>query len=80
MRPSAYPRVLRGACLLALAALGLMAWSLLDPRPVPVMVALSAGQALGAASLAAFAVVVAADLRRARPDRPDRPPGGGAGP
>ncbi len=70
MRPSTYPRVLRAACLLALAALGLMIWSLLDPRPVPVMVALSAGQALGTASLLAFAVIVIADLRRARLGRP----------
>jgi hypothetical protein len=47
-----------------------MIWSLLDPRPVPVMVALSAGQALGTASLVAFALIVAVDLRRARLGRP----------
>jgi hypothetical protein len=57
-------RVLRLACLLALAALGLMAWSLFDPRVFPVIVAMSLGQILGTASFAAFGWVVLSDLRR----------------
>lgn len=48
----------------ALAAIGLMTWSLLDPRPIPVVVAMSVGQALGTASLVAFLVVVSVDLRK----------------
>jgi hypothetical protein len=51
------------ACVLALVALALIVWSLLDPRPVPVIVAMSAGQVLGTISLGAFLVVVARDLR-----------------
>ena len=57
-------KVLTGACFCALAAIGLMTWSLLDPRPIPVVVAMSVGQALGTASLVAFLVVVSVDLRK----------------
>jgi hypothetical protein len=60
--------LLRAACLLALLALGLMMWSLFDPRPVPVIVAMSVGQVLGTVSLVTFLYVVVTDLRaRIRP-------------
>jgi hypothetical protein len=55
---------LRVACVLALGALGLMAWSLFDPRPVPVIAAMSIGQVLGTLSFASFLYVVVVDLRR----------------
>jgi hypothetical protein len=58
--------VLSGACVLALLALGLMIWSLFDPRPIPVIVAMSIGQVLGTLSLLAFVYVVAADWRSGR--------------
>jgi hypothetical protein len=64
-----YARVLRGACLLALAALGLMTWSLFDPRPIPVILAMSLGQLLGTLSLLAFVICVVADVRRRRVPR-----------
>jgi hypothetical protein len=51
------------ACALALVALGLIVWSLLDPRPIPVIVAMSVGQVIGTLSFAAFVVVVVGDLR-----------------
>jgi hypothetical protein len=51
------------ACALALFALGLIVWSLLDPRPIPVIVAMSVGQVIGTVSFAAFLVVVIGDLR-----------------
>jgi hypothetical protein len=51
------------ACALALVALGLVVWSLLDPRPIPVIVAMSVGQVLGTLSFAAFLVVVVGDVR-----------------
>ena len=53
---------------MALVSLALMAWSMLDPRPLPVLVAMSAGQGLGTLSLLMFFAVVVADLRRARLD------------
>ena len=58
--------LLRGACVLALGALGLMVWSLFDPRPVPVIAAMSIGQVLGTLSFASFLYVLVADLRAQR--------------
>jgi hypothetical protein len=59
-------RVLKGASVLALAALALMSWSLFDPRPIPVVLAMSLGQLLGTLSLGAFVVVIVADIRAGR--------------
>jgi len=58
-------QVVRLAAVIALAALSLMVWSLLDPRPVPIMVAMSVGQGLGTLSLGLYAVVVIVEARRA---------------
>jgi hypothetical protein len=63
-------RVVRAACILTIAALGLIVWSVLDPRPLPVILAMSAAQGIGTLSFVAFLVVVLADLRRS--DRPRR--------
>jgi hypothetical protein len=63
MRMPSPSRLMTSACLLALVALSLVVWSLLDPRPIPVIVAMSVGQALGTVSFAAFLLVVAGDLR-----------------
>jgi hypothetical protein len=60
------PRLLQAACASALAALALFVWSLLDPRPIPVILAMSLGQVLGTLSFAAFLLVVAYDLRGGR--------------
>ncbi len=54
------------ACVSALAALVLMTWQVFDPTVWPVIVAMSLGQVLGTASLAAFGYVVFADYRRRR--------------
>jgi hypothetical protein len=59
-------RLLRAACVLALGALGLMVWSLFDPRPAPVIAAMSIGQVLGTLSFACFLYVMVADVRRLR--------------
>jgi len=64
-----YHRTLSVACVAALVALALMVWSLIQPTPMPVLVAMSAGQVLGTLSLLAFLGVVAADLRRAHLER-----------
>jgi peptidoglycan/LPS O-acetylase OafA/YrhL len=57
---------IRSSCVLALAALGLIVWSLVDPRPIPVVLAMSVAQALGTLSFAAFLLVVVRDLRAAQ--------------
>ena len=64
MKPASRSAILRAACVLALGALGLMVWSLFDPRPVPVIAAMSIGQVLGTLSFASFLSVIVADLRR----------------
>jgi hypothetical protein len=65
MRLPSRENAVRIACVLALVALALMMWSLVDPRPVPVILAMSVGQVLGTVSFVTFLVVVARDLRRA---------------
>ena len=55
-------RLTRVAAILALVALPLMVWSILDPTVWPVLVALSLGQGIGTLSLFLFLVAVARDL------------------
>lgn len=57
---------LRAACYMTLLALAMMVYSLVHPKPLPVIVAMSISQALGTFSLFLFLVVVAADFRRSR--------------
>jgi hypothetical protein len=64
--------VVRLACWCALAALALMSWSLFDPRPLPVIAAMSMGQVLGTTSFVAFLYVVARDLRPFRATKSER--------
>jgi membrane protein YqaA with SNARE-associated domain len=63
MSPGKAPRFLVVACVCALCALALMTWQLFDPRVWPIIVAMSLGQVLGTASLAAFGYVVFEDFR-----------------
>jgi hypothetical protein len=68
--------VVRLACWCALGALALMTWSLFDPRPLPVIAAMSVGQVLGTMSFVAFLFAVARDLRRfgaTKSERADAP-------
>jgi peptidoglycan/LPS O-acetylase OafA/YrhL len=58
--------LIRSSCVLALAALALIVWSMVDPRPIPVILAMSVGQVLGTLSFAAFLVIVVGDLRAAQ--------------
>jgi hypothetical protein len=58
------PSLLRAASALALAGLALMVWSVFDPRPLPVIVAMSVGQIVGTLSFVMFLAIVLADLRR----------------
>jgi tellurite resistance protein TehA-like permease len=61
-----FERALRLAAVAALAALALMVWGVLDPRPISLVVAMSVGQGLGTLSFVVFCAVVFFDLRRAR--------------
>ena len=81
MNPLRFRRLLSAACVLSLIALALIVWSLFDPRPIPVVAAMSIGQAIGTLSFLAFGYVVVADLRarlsgRASPIQGTDPPPG----
>ena len=54
------------ACALALVGLALIVWSIVDPRPIPVVISMSIAQGVGTLSLLIYLFVVLADLRRAR--------------
>jgi hypothetical protein len=69
MKHPGFRRLLTISCVTALVATGLMVWSLFEPTPMPVLVAMSAGQVLGTLSLVLFLTVVIADLRRAHIER-----------
>ena len=53
---------LRVAAVLALVGLAFMMWSLIDPTPGPVVIALSVGQAIGTLSFLWYLAVVAKSL------------------
>jgi MFS family permease len=46
------------SCVLGLVAMAMMCWSVLDPTPFPVLVAMSVGQAIGALSLVCYLAAV----------------------
>ncbi len=54
------------SCWLTLIALGLFVWSVLDPDPIPVMLAMSVGQVLGTIATLSFLSVLVTDLIAAR--------------
>jgi len=55
-------RRVRMACVLALVALALIAFSLLVPKPLPVIIAMSVAQGIGTLSLLLFLSVVWRDI------------------
>ena len=64
-------KLLYASAILTLVALGLMVWSLLEPTPMPVMVAMSLGQVLGTAAFAAYGYIVVRDILRVRRAKQD---------
>lgn len=72
-------KILRVAAVLALIGLAFVAWSIVDPRPAPILLGLSVGQGFGILSFLLFALVVAADLglkRHIKHEGVDAEPGG----
>jgi len=57
---------LRISAVLTLVGLAFMAWSMLQPTPMPVMLAMSVGQGFGCTAFALYLYVVVRDIRRAR--------------
>jgi peptidoglycan/LPS O-acetylase OafA/YrhL len=56
--------LLRIAAVLTLIGLALMVWSMLVPTPLPVMLAMTVGQAIGTAAFGLYLLVVVRELRR----------------
>ncbi|HMG23196.1 MAG TPA: hypothetical protein VK607_17795 [Kofleriaceae bacterium] len=65
---------LRLSAVLTLIALALMVWSMLEPTPLPVMLAMSAGQGIGILAFGIYLFIVVRELvrelRRARQREP----------
>lgn len=58
--------LLRISALLTILGLVFMVWSLLQPTPLPVILAMSVGQLIGSAAFALYGYVILADVRRQR--------------
>jgi len=65
---------LRLSAVLTLIALALMVWSMLEPTPLPVMLAMTVGQGIGILAFGIYIFIVVRELlrelRRARPRDP----------
>jgi MFS family permease len=57
------------SCVLGLVAMAMMCWSVLDPTPFPVLVAMSVGQGLGTLSLLCYLAAVFVEVWRQRNKR-----------
>jgi hypothetical protein len=68
------PRLLRGAAVLTLLGLGFMVWSMLDPRVLPVMLAMTLGQILGTFAFLLYGIAVLQDVLRIRRERREEKP------
>ncbi len=55
------PGLLRLACFLALLALALIGYSVLDPTPLPVILAMSVGHVIGGTAFACYLLSVVLD-------------------
>lgn len=70
--------LVRLACVLALIGLAIMCYSVLSPRALPVIGAMSIGHAIGGAAFLCYLLAVIVDQAR-RPPRPDSFPPAKAG-
>jgi uncharacterized membrane protein YbhN (UPF0104 family) len=55
---------LRMSAVLTLIGLALMVWSMLEPTPLPVMLAMTVGQGIGTMAFGIYAFIVVRELRR----------------
>jgi hypothetical protein len=58
--------MLRISAVLTIVGLAFMVWSLIQPTPMPVMLAMSVGQAFGTFAFMLYLVVIVIDLKRGR--------------
>jgi hypothetical protein len=55
---------LRLSAVLTLIGLALMVWSMVEPTPLPVMLAMTVGQGIGTLAFGIYAFIVVRELRR----------------
>lgn len=58
--------LLRISAVMTIIGLAMMVWSLLVPTPMPVMLAMSAGQGFGILAFLLYIIAIVIDLRRDR--------------
>ena len=63
----------RGAGFVTLLALAIMAWSILVPKPLPIVLAMSLGHVVGVAGFALYCLAVVLDAKRASNPRSGAP-------
>ncbi len=56
-------KLTRTACVFALLGLALMSYSIIDPRAVPVITAMSLGHAFGISAFACYLFAIVLDIR-----------------
>jgi len=56
-------KLLSISAILTLIALVLMVWSMIDPNPLPVMIAMTVGQGIGTLAFGLYLYVIVHDLR-----------------
>jgi hypothetical protein len=71
-------KLTRAACIFALLGLALMSYSIIDPRAIPVITAMSVGHAFGISAFGCYLFAVVLDARRsARTAASDTTPAAG---
>lgn len=55
--------MLRVSCVLTLIGLSMCTWALLDPRPIPLILAMSAAQGIGTLAFLIYLLVIALELK-----------------
>lgn len=68
-RRAGTPKLVLASCVLGLVAMAMMCWSVLDPTPFPVLVAMSVGQGIGTLSLLCYLAAVFVETWRLRNKR-----------
>jgi hypothetical protein len=57
-------RLLVGASIMTLVALALMVWSIVQPTPLPTILAMSLGQGVGTIAFGMYILAIVVDIRR----------------
>ncbi len=71
---SSVRELIRVACVLSLIGLAIMAYSILSPRPLPVILAMSVGQIIGGTGFVCYLLAVVIDAASQQRPTPSSPP------